>query len=208
MRKIKIYSTSTGIAVVNSEATTWGQLKVELENQNYSVSNMTAVENKNNSNLELDEAVLPEGEFVLMLAPKKTKSGAYTYSELRASIKDAFENDKNAATDHFNQGGKNYTNKSKEQLEQLWMDWISRNDDDNEDSKDDLQYDSEIIESAIDSLRSTSEYDKRTDDFEMAFELLRNEINAATICGAVSNSPQVELSNEESAWIAKMKNKL
>ena len=127
MRKVKVYSTSTGLKVIDSEATTWGQLKDELEdNHDISLSNMSAVENKNNSSLVLNEAILPEGDFVLMLTPQKTKSGAYTYNEARAAIKAAFEDNKEFAHAHFNQG-KNYTNKSTQELNNLLDSWTGSN---------------------------------------------------------------------------------
>ena len=214
MRKIKIYSTATGIAVVDSNATNWGQLKNELTNKGYSVSNMTAVENKNNSNLELDEAVLPDGEFVLMLAPKKTKSGGLSYSEIRLKIKQAFEDDKKAANEHFNVG-KNYTNKSKDELESLLLSWENESeDDDYEEEYDGNDYDNEdeedeshLLESAINTLRFSNVYKARKDDFELAFDLIRGHVSAATICESMSTKTNL-LTDEEDAWIKSMKNRI
>lgn len=214
MRKIKIYSTATGIAVVDSNATNWGQLKNELTNKGYSVSNMTAVENKNNSNLELDEAVLPDGEFVLMLAPKKTKSGGLSYSEIRLKIKQAFEDDKKAANEHFNVG-KNYTNKSKDELESLLLSWENESeDDDYEEEYDGNDYDNEdeedeshLLESAINTLRFSNVYKARKDDFELAFDLIRGHVSAATICESMSTKTNL-LTDEENEWISKMKGRI
>ena len=210
MRKIKIYSTATGIAVVESSATNWGQLKNELADKGYSVSNMTAVENKNNSNLELDEANLPDGEFVLMLAPKKTKSGGLSYSEIRLKIKQAFEDDKEAANEHFNVG-KNYTNKSKDELEVLLSSWENRyeeedyddDDYDNEDEEDE----SHLLESAINTLRFSNLYKARKDDFELAFDLINGHVSAATICESMNVKSDL-LTDEEDAWIKSMKNRI
>jgi len=211
MRKIKIYSTATGIAVVESSATNWGQLKNELADKGYSVSNMTAVENKNNSNLELDEANLPDGEFVLMLAPKKTKSGGLSYSEIRQQIKQAFEDDKKAAHEHFNAGNKNYTNKSKDELESLLSSWENRyeeedyddDDYDNEDEEDE----SHLLESAINTLRFSNLYKARKDDFELAFDLINGHVSAATICESMNVKSDL-LTDEEDAWIKSMKNRI
>jgi len=210
MRKIKIYSTATGIAVVESSATNWGQLKNELADKGYSVSNMTAVENKNNSNLELDEANLPDGEFVLMLAPKKTKSGGLSYSEIRLKIKQAFEDDKEAANEHFNVG-KNYTNKSKDELEVLLSSWEneSENDDYDEDDYDneDEEDESHLLESAINTLRFSNLYKARKDDFELAFDLINGHVSAATICESMNVKSDL-LTDEEDAWIKSMKNRI
>jgi len=204
MRKIKIYSTATGIAVVESSATNWGQLKNELADKGYSVSNMTAVENKNNSNLELDEANLPDGEFVLMLAPKKTKSGGLSYSEIRLKIKQAFEDDKEAANEHFNVG-KNYTNKSKDELESLLSAWENRYEE--EDYDDNEEDESHLLESAINTLRFTNKYKARKDDFELAFDLINGHVSAATICNSINTKSDL-LTDEEDAWIKSMKNRI
>jgi hypothetical protein len=205
MRKIKIYSTATGIAVVESSATNWGQLKNELADKGYSVSNMTAVENKNNSNLELDEANLPDGEFVLMLAPKKTKSGGLSYSEIRLKIKQAFENDKKAAHEHFNADNKNYTNKSKDELESLLSAWENRYEE--EDYDDNEEDESHLLESAINTLRFTNKYKARKDDFELAFDLINGYVSAATICNSINTKSDL-LTDEEDAWIKSMKNRI
>ena len=208
MRKIKIYSTATGIAVVESSATNWGQLKNELTDKGYSVSNMTAVENKNNSNLELDEANLPDGEFVLMLAPKKTKSGGLSYSEIRLKIKQAFEDDKKAAHEHFNAGNKNYTNKSKDELEVLLLSWENRYEEkDYDDNYDNEEDESHLLESAINTLRFTNEYKARKDDFELAFDLINGYVSAATICNSINTKSDL-LTDEEDAWIKSMKNRI
>jgi hypothetical protein len=215
MRKIKIYSTATGIAVVESSATNWGQLKNELTDKGYSVSNMTAVENKNNSNLELDEANLPDGEFVLMLAPKKTKSGGLSYSEIRLKIKQAFEDDKKAAHEHFNAGNKNYTNKSKDELEVLLSSWENESEDDDYDEEydgdnydnEDEEDESHLLESAINTLRFSNEYKARKDDFELAFDLIRGYVSAATICESMSTKTNL-LTDEENEWISKMKGRI
>lgn len=210
MRKIKIYSTATGIAVVESSATNWGQLKNELTDKGYSVSNMTAVENKNNSNLELDEANLPDGEFVLMLAPKKTKSGGLSYSEIRLKIKKAFEDDKKAAHEHFNAGNKNYTNKSKDELESLLVTWeikYSEEEDYDDDDYDNEEDESHLLESAINTLRFSNVYKARKDDFELAFDLIRGHVSAATICESMSTKSNL-LTDEEDAWIKSMKGRV
>jgi hypothetical protein len=207
MRKIKIYSTATGIALHDSSATTWGQLKNELESKGYSVSNMTAVENKNNSNLELDEANLPDGEFVLMLAPKKTKSGGLSYSEIRLKIKQAFEDDREAANEHFN-AGKNYTNKSKDELESLLSSWENRYEEEEyEEDYDNEEDESHLLESAINTLRFSNEYRARKDDFELAFDLIKGNVSAATICESMSIKSDL-LTDEENEWLNKMKGKI
>lgn len=121
-RTVKIYSTSTGLKLIQSSAKTWGELQSELSSNNISYSNMNAVENVNNSTLMLSEAKLPEGEFVLMLTPQKTKSGS-DYKTIRAEVVDAINTHGELAKEHFNSGGRNYTNKTKVELAILLANW-------------------------------------------------------------------------------------
>lgn len=115
MRKVKVYSTAFGLKAINSTATTWGELQDDLTTNNVTFSGMNAVENVNNSTLVLNEARLPEGEFVLMLTPQKTKSGS-DYKIVRAKVVEIITTYGVPAKEHFNQGGRNYTNKSTAEL--------------------------------------------------------------------------------------------
>lgn len=121
MRKVKVYSTAFGLKAINSTATTWGELQDDLTTNNVTFSGMNAVENVNNSTLVLNEARLPEGEFVLMLTPQKTKSGS-DYKTMRAMVVDIITVYGVPAKEHFNQG-KNYTNKSTAELSELITLW-------------------------------------------------------------------------------------
>ncbi len=85
MRKVKVYSTAFGLKAINSAATTWGELQDDLTTNNVTFGSMNAVENVGNTTLVLKEARLPEGEFVLMLTPQKTKSGS-DYKLVRAKV--------------------------------------------------------------------------------------------------------------------------
>lgn len=121
MRKVKVYSTAFGLKAVNSTATTWGELQDDLSNNDIRFSDMNAVENVGNTTLVLNEARLPEGEFVLMLTPQRTKSGS-NYKEVRATVVEIITKYGVPAKDHFNQG-KNYTNKSADELMALIVIW-------------------------------------------------------------------------------------
>ena len=89
IRKITVFSTQTNKRTdFDSSATTWGELQCELSDLNISIENMIAVENKNKTNLVINEAILPEESFVLFLSPNtKIKSGVnwktMGYNELR-----------------------------------------------------------------------------------------------------------------------------
>jgi hypothetical protein len=232
MRKVKVYSTVSGLRQFDSSATIWGELKYELQNEGYSFSNMTVTENKRNSTLMLDEAELPEEDFVLMLTPQKTKSGAMSYGEIRAQIKEAFMSYGTAAATHFNEG-KNYTNKSKDELESLLNSWLKKiptnkqvvlpkaevspapikvdtsytedleDEDDYEDNEEDE--DSDEVAEVIEAI-SNLNWNGRYDDFELAIALIRGEKSAKNLTSYNVASVKITTS-EEDAWIAKMRNK-
>lgn len=74
-RKIVVFSTKTNVSKsVISDATTWGQLRGEIGSMLNEEMVATILETKNQ--LVSFEAILPEGEFKLVLTPAKTKSGA------------------------------------------------------------------------------------------------------------------------------------
>ena len=122
MRKVKVYSTAFGLKAINSAATTWSELQDDLTTNNVTFNGMNAVENVGNTTLVLNEARLPEGEFVLMLTPQKTKSGS-DYKLVRNAVVEIITKYGVPAKDHFNQGGKNYTNKSTAELMGLIVLW-------------------------------------------------------------------------------------
>ena len=59
-----------------SSAMTFGQLKKEMKQIKW--SGMRVVERASKSTLQLDEATLPQGDFLLFLVPEKVKSGTKT----------------------------------------------------------------------------------------------------------------------------------
>jgi hypothetical protein len=73
-RIVTLFSTKGGKQKVETDATTWGELKPLVE-EHYDLSNLQPTENVNKTTLTHQDAVLPEGEFVLFLRPVKTKSG-------------------------------------------------------------------------------------------------------------------------------------
>ena len=71
MRKISVYSTTDQQHVeIMSDATKWGELKESIKDM-FNLEVLSAMENKTRNNLEHNEAILPEGEFVLYLYPSK-----------------------------------------------------------------------------------------------------------------------------------------
>lgn len=75
---------SNDIKTVSSEATTWGALKTDLNNAGVDTNNVSATLRVSKLALTRDDASIPEGETVVVLAPTKIKAGA----ELRPSSYD------------------------------------------------------------------------------------------------------------------------
>lgn len=74
-RKIKIYSTVGVSGTIDTNVTTLGELKPLLREREINFSGMKMLVGETRNELNLDEAVLPEGDFKLYLMPEKTKSG-------------------------------------------------------------------------------------------------------------------------------------
>lgn len=79
-RKITFYSTKGGKTMVETDATTWGEIKKLTSNYNF--SKLIATENIGKTTLEHSEAILPEGDFVIFLRPSNVKSGTIDYDNL------------------------------------------------------------------------------------------------------------------------------
>lgn len=202
MRTIKVYSTSTGLAQLQSAATTWGQLMSDLASNGIQYHGMKAVESKNNTSLERDDAILPTDSFVLMLSPEKTKSGGYR--EVRETIQSIIATHGIVAKNHFN-SVRNYTLKSASELEYLldqWLEIFNPINDNNEDDESEV----DELEAIVQRLRNSYFYDEREDDFELAIDLIYGNTSVAslrhTICKDALNDES--LSSEERNWILKM----
>lgn len=77
MREVVIKVTSQKDLIKHqSSATTFGELKKEVKQVKW--SGMRVVERSTKTTLQMDEAVLPQGDFVLFLVPEKVKSGRKT----------------------------------------------------------------------------------------------------------------------------------
>lgn len=96
MRTVRIISTqSDSVKSHESSATTWGQLREELSGMFSGVSDMKAIVRETRVTLEAAEAVLPEGNFTVILSMKKIASGSTRYNpsqlkELRTKINNLF----------------------------------------------------------------------------------------------------------------------
>ena len=213
MRKVKVYSTAFGLKAINSAATTWGELQDDLSTNNVTFGNMNAVENVGNTTLVLKEAKLPEGEFVLMLTPQKTKSGS-DYKIVRATVVEIITKYGVPAKEHFNRDGRNYTNRNTAELLGLIALWNEKH------PKSatpvvkvegvvtpKLEVNPPVLKpvvekmSFIEVLRLVLTYDEINE-----YEDLESYIQDAIDTLEDDESPVEGLSEEENSWINKIKN--
>ena len=122
-RKIIVVSSATQSQVAfESDATTLGELKRELDSRNVSYSGMTFLEGHSKLEMNLDEAVLPTNipykggvtndlVFLLTSPQKKIKSGGVDRIDIYTIIRDNHLAER--IKEHF---GKNFTNISTEAL--------------------------------------------------------------------------------------------
>jgi hypothetical protein len=90
MRSIKIYSTVGVSGTIETNVTTLGELKPLLRAREIDYSGMKMLVGETRNELNVDEAVLPAGDFKLYLMPQKTKSGCEIEDAIE-SIEDAEE---------------------------------------------------------------------------------------------------------------------
>lgn len=109
-RKIFIGSTQKASLVeVNSSATTWGDLKREIRGEFGDVQGMRAVIRHNRHDLESDGAELPEGEFTIVMSPKKVKAGhsSVDVTEILDALRRKFSNSIDELIDEVEDGDYN-----------------------------------------------------------------------------------------------------
>lgn len=112
--------------VVESSATTWGELKSQLNDMDIKTSGMRAIIGETQVTLESSKAVLPvDFNFTLFLSPMKVKSGANVaelgYKDLKSTIKNIYHSSEEAEK-HFG----NYTIMSTDQLREVLEDWYDK----------------------------------------------------------------------------------
>lgn len=90
MRKVIVFSTkSVGRTTIETDVKTWGELKKLPQLSSYNFSEFKAVIRQYNVTLDLDKAVLPTEDFVILLSPAKNKSGAgLSYKEAKQALKE------------------------------------------------------------------------------------------------------------------------
>lgn len=75
-REIKVLNPSTNEPVkINTDVTTWGELKPLLNDNGIVTTNMEGFVRQTKVTLKNNDAVLPQGDFILYLFPEKNKAG-------------------------------------------------------------------------------------------------------------------------------------
>ena len=142
MRTITLFTTYGGIKKIETDVQTWGELKSLAEAQGIDTSRLIATESVRKTDLNHAEAVLPEGNFTVFFRKAETKAGAdfsqASYRDCRNEISEIYKRDENAK-DHFNQGGKNYTNKSTEELRTLIISYYASQEVSEEELEEELE---------------------------------------------------------------------
>jgi hypothetical protein len=84
-RVITIYSTKGGMKEITTTATTWGELKPQVEKAGYDLRNLAATCGNTRNSLDRDDAILQTGDYTIFLRPVKTKSGATLKADAKRS---------------------------------------------------------------------------------------------------------------------------
>lgn len=80
MRTVKVYLSRTGVLnEFQTNATTWGDFKKELEDLGYFSGNMKAIHMKTKVTLEHPEVQLPSDDSYIILVPTDSKAGSEDY---------------------------------------------------------------------------------------------------------------------------------
>lgn len=125
-RAIIVYSTKGKKKLkINTNAATWGELQPVLKDKGYDLGSLHATESIKRSDLVNDNAILPAGAFVIVMRPKKTKSGAdRSFKECRAYVKEMKgSKDEAEFMAHINSTGVNYTRLKADALSVLITSW-------------------------------------------------------------------------------------
>lgn len=79
-KTIRVFTSRGSQNTITTDATTWGELKPQIE-EFYDLTNLQAAESVNKTSLIHKDAVLPDQDFVLFLRPVRTKAGGSIPSE-------------------------------------------------------------------------------------------------------------------------------
>ncbi len=92
-----------GMREIQTEATTWGELKSDLLDAGISTDGMKGVVRETKVSLEASDAQLPDTDFTVMLFTGKIKSG-FDHAEMMRALRDNIENAYNEVIDSIEVG--------------------------------------------------------------------------------------------------------
>lgn len=128
MRKIIIYSTKGKGGSIETDATTWGEIRDQVADIVGDLSNLKATENQNKTTLEHIDSKLPEGNFTIFLRPEKNKLGndflRMSFSELRNYIKEEGKPAKDFLNEKAKKEGRNWTQLSTLELQTFLSEYV------------------------------------------------------------------------------------
>ncbi len=104
MRIVKVSTPAAdGMREIQTEATTWGELKSDLQDAGISTDGMKGVVRETKVSLEASDAQLPDTDFTVMLFTGKIKSG-FDHAEMMRALRDNIENAYNEVIDSIEAG--------------------------------------------------------------------------------------------------------
>ena len=90
MPQVKIISPQRNPYTINTNATTWGQLKQELGRELSDIDKMTVVLSTNKNSLDHNDAELPTTDYKLYFTPKAIKAGGTNLVAVLEGLKEKF----------------------------------------------------------------------------------------------------------------------
>lgn len=105
MRTVKVSTSGAdGLIEVETAATTWAELKSDMEDAGISTDGMKGVVRETKVSLEANDAQIPEGNFTVMLFTGKIKSGAFDHAQMMVDLRDSIENAYNKVIENIDDG--------------------------------------------------------------------------------------------------------
>lgn len=105
MRTVKVSTSGAdGLIEVVTEATTWAELKSDMEDAGISTDGMKGVVRETKVSLEANDAQIPEGNFTVMLFTGKIKSGAFDHAQMMVDLRDSIETAYNKVIENIDCG--------------------------------------------------------------------------------------------------------
>lgn len=105
MRTVKVSTSGAdGLIEVETAATTWAELKSDMEDAGISTDGMKGVVRETKVSLEANDAQIPEGNFTVMLFTGKIKSGAFDHAQMMVDLRDSIETAYNKVIENIDCG--------------------------------------------------------------------------------------------------------